>query len=626
MVKEKRPADIFNTIQNNDQIEHIVQKPTETTSKKSFYIIENSNKSLVSIQNRKHGSNNELSEDLLEKYRLIATHTSDLIVFTTFDVNPIFKFVSPSHKKVLGYDEKDLLGKPGLDFIHENDKERITAILLTYNDAKINGTITPELLENAQKLDFRFLDKSGHFHFLQSTVDIINDELLFISKDITEQKQTEEALYRSEKKYRQLFENLNQGIWVLDDNAFTTYLNSFMAQLIGYTPDEMIGKCLYDFMDDIWKKIAKEKLKHVLDHIDKEYEFEFLKKNRTRIYTSIHMSPLFDKDGTYRGVIVSVQDISERKRMEHELHDKLDKLQKNELATLNIMEDLHNSINALTVAETQIREKNQALEKINSELSYAREELTLLNRDLEKKIKERTDDVEKLLKQKDEFIDQLGHDLKTPLTPLIILLPIIKERENDPHLKELLEVISNNLYYMKNLVIKTLTLAQLNSPNTQLLLQELDLSKQIRNILDMNQPLFEGKNVIIENNIPDETIVLADLIQIKELFDNLISNAVKYSQENNVKITLDAKKLDDFIVVSVKDAGIGLEPQQIQHVFDEFYKADYSRHDLKSTGLGLSICKRIVEKHGGHIWVESLGKGKGSTFFFTLKTPIDKLE
>jgi signal transduction histidine kinase len=379
-------------------------------------------------------------------------------------------------------------------------------------------------------------------------------------------------------------------------------------------------------MDDIWKKIAKEKLKHVLDHIDKEYEFEFLKKNKTRIYTSIHMSPLFDKDGTYRGVIVSVQDISERKRMEHELHDKLDKLQKNELATLNIMEDLHNTINALTVAETQIREKNQALEKINSELSYTREELTLLNGDLEKKIKERTDDVEKLLKQKDEFIDQLGHDLKTPLTPLIILLPIIKEREKDPHLKELLEVISNNLYYMKNLVIKTLTLAQLNSPNTQLLLQELDLSKQIRNILDMNKPLFEGKNVIIENNIPDETIVLADLIQIKELFDNLISNAVKYSQENNVKITLDAKKLDDFIVVSIKDAGIGLEPQQIQHVFDEFYKADYSRHDLKSTGLGLSICKRIVEKHGGHIWVESLGKGKGSTFCFTLKTPIDKLE
>jgi PAS domain S-box-containing protein len=626
MVKEKRPADIFNTIQNNDQIEHIVQKPTKTTSKKSFYIIENSNKSLVSIQNTKLGNNNELSDDLSQKYRLIATHTSDLIVFTTFDVNPIFKFVSPSHKKVLGYDEKDLLGKPGLDFIHENDKERITAILLTYNDAKINGTITPELLENAQKLDFRFRDKSGHFHFLQSTVDIINDELLFISKDITEQKQTEEALYRSEKKYRQLFENLNQGIWVLDDNAFTTYLNSFMAQLIGYTPDEMIGKCLYDFMDDIWKKIAKEKLKHVLDHIDKEYEFEFLKKNKTRIYTSIHMSPLFDKDGTYRGVIVSVQDISERKRMEHELHDKLDKLQKNELATLNIMEDLHNSINALTVAETQIREKNQALEKINSELSYAREELTILNRDLEKKIKERTDDVEKLLKQKDEFIDQLGHDLKTPLTPLIILLPIIKAREKDPHLKELLEVISNNLYYMKNLVIKTLTLAQLNSPNTQLLLQELDLSKQIRNILDMNQPLFEGKNVIIQNNIPDETIVLADLIQIKELFDNLISNAVKYSQENNVKITLDAKKLDDFIVVSVKDAGIGLEPQQIQHVFDEFYKADYSRHDLKSTGLGLSICKRIVEKHGGHIWVESLGKDKGSTFFFTLKTPLDKLE
>jgi signal transduction histidine kinase len=78
--------------------------------------------------------------------------------------------------------------------------------------------------------------------------------------------------------------------------------------------------------------------------------------------------------------------------------------------------------------------------------------------------------------------------------------------------------------------------------------------------------------------------------------------------------------MDDFIVVSVKDTGIGLESDQIQHIFDEFYKVDYARHDLQSTGLGLSICKRIVEKHGGRIWVESQGKGKGSTFFFTLKT------
>jgi signal transduction histidine kinase len=172
---------------------------------------------------------------------------------------------------------------------------------------------------------------------------------------------------------------------------------------------------------------------------------------------------------------------------------------------------------------------------------------------------------------------------------------------------------------MKYLIIETLALAQLNSPNMQLSLQDVDLSIQIRDILNTQRTLFEGKNIVFENNIPTETIVQVDLLQIRELFDNLISNAIKYSQEGEVKITFDAKEMDDFIVVSVKDTGVGLEPDQITHVFEEFYKVDNSRHDLESTGLGLTICQRIVEKHGGRIWVESQGKGKGTTFFFTLK-------
>jgi signal transduction histidine kinase len=167
--------------------------------------------------------------------------------------------------------------------------------------------------------------------------------------------------------------------------------------------------------------------------------------------------------------------------------------------------------------------------------------------------------------------------------------------------------------------MKTLALAQINSPNTQLSLQDIDLSIQIRDILDLHRTLSEGKNIVFENNIPAETIVQVDILQIRELFDNLISNAVKYSQNSEVKITFDAKEMDDLIVVSVKDTGIGLESDQMKHVFEEFFKADSSRHDLESTGLGLPICKRIVEKHGGRMWVESQGKGKGSTFFFTLK-------
>jgi signal transduction histidine kinase len=283
------------------------------------------------------------------------------------------------------------------------------------------------------------------------------------------------------------------------------------------------------------------------------------------------------------------------------------------------MEDLQNTIHALTLAEMDIREKNNELYKINNKLLVTQEELTRLNVNLEKRVRERTNDIERLLKQKDDFIGQLGHDLKTPLTPLNILIPIAKERTQDPKLKEMLEIALNNIKYMKKLVLKTLALAQLNSDAFTFSLEDINLSEHVRTIVDMDSTLFEGNNIHVQNNISHDIIVQADPLQINEVFNNLISNAVKYSQDGGVTITLDAKKKDDVILIWIKDDGIGLDSDQLPYVFDEFYKADDSRHDLHSTGLGLTICKRIVEKHGGRIWVESLGKGKGSTFFFTLR-------
>jgi signal transduction histidine kinase len=114
-------------------------------------------------------------------------------------------------------------------------------------------------------------------------------------------------------------------------------------------------------------------------------------------------------------------------------------------------------------------------------------------------------------------------------------------------------------------------------------------------------------------------MVEADVLRLNEVFNNLITNAVKYSKKNGGKITIDADEGKENVTVSIQDAGIGMTKQQISHIFDEFYKADESRHELDSSGLGLSIAKKIINKHGGRIWAESPGPGKGTTFFFTLK-------
>jgi len=265
----------------------------------------------------------------------------------------------------------------------------------------------------------------------------------------------------------------------------------------------------------------------------------------------------------------------------------------------------------------ELEEKTKRLQQINQDLTVAREDLSTLNKNLEVRVQERTEEIEKLLKQKDEFINQLGHDLKNPLGPLINLIPLLEEEEEDTAKKEMLSVLHRNADYMKNLVVKTLELAMLNSPNTKFSIETINLFKEVTQIINNKKILFDENNVKISNNINRSLSIKADRLRLEELLTNILENSSKYCQ-NDCKITIDAKQTNDFVTISIKDNGIGMTTEEIDRIFDEFYKADSARHDIQNTGLGMSICKRIVEKHGGRIWVESPGPGKGTSVFFTL--------
>jgi signal transduction histidine kinase len=245
------------------------------------------------------------------------------------------------------------------------------------------------------------------------------------------------------------------------------------------------------------------------------------------------------------------------------------------------------------------------------------EKLKVLNENLEIEVQERTAEVKKLLKQKDAFIDQLGHDLNTPLTPLVGLLPLLEKTEDDFESKEMIKVLRKNAETMRNLVGKFLKLAQLNAPSTVFNINDINLWEEAENSIKDQQLIYDEKDFTVENKIDENIFVRADKLRLSEVFGNLISNAFKYTPPGG-NITVDAHGDDDFVTVSIIDSGIGMTNDQIEHIFDEFYKADESRHDIDSSGLGLSICKHIVEKHGGKIWAESPGLKKGSTFYFTI--------
>lgn len=256
----------------------------------------------------------------------------------------------------------------------------------------------------------------------------------------------------------------------------------------------------------------------------------------------------------------------------------------------------------------------------NMELEQATDRLNVLTGSLEELVVDRTvalqrttETVEHLLMQKNELITKIGHDLKTPLTPLVALLPHVQKYEQDAELKEILDVLVNDVIVLKGLVEQILKLSHLNQESFSMETADISISRVINEVIDGYAFSIKQLNLLVHNHIPPECIAHISPFHITTIFDNLISNAIKYNIRGGT-ITCRVFEESDFWAVSIADTGIGLTQDEATRVFEEFYKADLSRHDHSSHGLGLSIVQRIVMFYGGSISVTSPGKGMGTTF------------
>ena len=142
-------------------------------------------------------------------------------------------------------------------------------------------------------------------------------------RDITDRKQTEEALRESQEKYRLLIENLNEGVWQIDHHGYTVFVNNRMAEMLGYTAQEMLSKHLFDFMDAQEAQFAKKCIQRRQKGVKEQHEHVLICKDGSRIFTSLEASPILDKDGKYIGALAGVQDITARKNAEQQLQQNL---------------------------------------------------------------------------------------------------------------------------------------------------------------------------------------------------------------------------------------------------------------------------------------------------------------
>ena len=223
---------------------------------------------------------------------------------------------------------------------------------------------------------------------------------------------------------------------------------------------------------------------------------------------------------------------------------------------------------------------------------------------------------------KSDFIHTISHDLRSPLTAIMGYIELLNRVGplNDQQ-KEFVKHVKNNTHSITELINDLLDLGRIES-GFDTRMDEVALGTVLRYTLDNLERQIKNKHIEMLTDIGvNLPIIRGNPLRLRQVIDNLLINAIKYTPENG-KIKVSLRKEADQIILEVADTGIGISVVEQQHIFEKFYRADNAPKNVPGTGLGLAIVKSIVENHGGRIWVESV-LGRGTKFTVVLSTNKD---
>ncbi len=273
--------------------------------------------------------------------------------------------------------------------------------------------------------------------------------------------------------------------------------------------------------------------------------------------------------------------------------------------------------------EKKVEERTRQLETNVAELSRAKTS-TLRMLDELQAAKRELEVVNRELKEMDEtkmkFIGIASHELKTPLTAIKANIDFIVSEKGGKvpeYLQSFLHTIQRNTNRIQMRMDQMLNLSRIKSDRLLFNREPILFSEVIGGYINEVAPV--EKHLSVQVDIPPGLRLYADRTALHDIFINLLSNAFKFT-DGGGQISIGASQEDQSILLKVSDTGMGIPADKLQKIFDEFYQVEGGKHG--GTGLGLAIAKRLVEEHGGDIWVESQ-LGKGSTFYFTLPLPAE---
>ncbi|MEZ5334629.1 MAG: PAS domain-containing sensor histidine kinase [Methanolobus sp.] len=381
-----------------------------------------------------------------------------------------------------------------------------------------------------------------------------------IINDISQRKMKERLTSIAKNKYRMMFEKSPLGIFHFDEHGVITQCNENLVKILDVPEGSVISKIIgfniiESFEDD---NSIKKAIRQVLAGIPARYEDDFNSPFSDKVIPiKAEFSPVISDEGKFMGGVCVVEDFTERKAAE------------------------------------------EALNQYADELSRANEELKSLD------------------KMKDEFISNLRHELKTPLIPIKGYSELMYEGalgELNQKQKDAVEKMMLSSERLRRLIDSLLYVSITEGGNVEYTFVPLRVSEIIDSALHDRSPEIKSKKQEVEISIADNIpLINGDLNYLEEVFINILDNSIKFTHEKG-KIEISAVLQDDHnIHIQIKDDGIGISENELPEIFNRFHQVDgSSTRKYGGNGLGLYICKKIIEAHKGSIWAEST-KGEGTT-------------
>lgn len=288
---------------------------------------------------------------------------------------------------------------------------------------------------------------------------------------------------------------------------------------------------------------------------------------------------------------------------------------------VNVFVELFKKTRALAAMNRTAQEAEEALRVANVELAARNEALEREAEERERRIRAESAqaEAEEANAAKDRFLAMLSHELRTPLSPIVHAVTLLEEIECPPAIREHIATIQRNVRLEARLIDDLLDLARIRNGKLRLQLQPVEVHEVLRQAIRICQSDLSSRRIqVVERMDAPEAQVRGDFARLQQVFWNLLTNAAKFSPEDSViQVRTFITEPGALISIEISDQGIGILPEKLDRIFDAFEQG--AQHSQAGLGLGLAICKALVQMHSGDISVRSAGLNRGSTFTIHLR-------